>query len=478
MGSQLQRGEKGQILVWVAIALPILVLFTALAVDMTLIYMDKARLANAVDSAVLTGVRNYSAEGQATAQNLAGDMFVANYGSSAPALTYTWCTAADTGCNGAVSLTVQAGAPHNTYFMKILPNLAMWQLGDTATASRSNLVMTIVLDRSGSMCGGTIPCVDTPPGYTGNDGGMALQAAVPTFIGNFVPNVDQIALVSFSSNSTLDVPMTTSFRTAIDNDVANMQFVGGTFGGGAGTNSCTGTCLTGDGPPLNMADNQNNSVVLGQNQPETKVVVYFTDGLMNAIQDWFHCGGKTSANMTLLNYGGQDPTNGSYSCPGGVILDPTQPANAFACALQGFNGFYYDNNGDICVGANGNNVTTFPSQQYGTQETFSQAAITTETQWRALYTATQMRQESPSPTYIFTIGLGTGVSGSVPTEAFLSTLANDPNGPSNYAGAVYDSSLPAGLFVVVPDCPSSVCTQELTTAFQTIASRILLRLSQ
>ena len=82
------------------------------------------------------------------------------------------------------------------------------------------------------------------------------------------------------------------------------------------------------------------------------------------------------------------------------------------------------------------------------------------------------------PTYIFAIGLGHAVSGSVPTEAFLSTLANDPNGPGNYTGAVYNSSLPAGLFLVVPGCPSSACTQELTTAFQTIAAKILLRLSQ
>jgi len=60
----------------------------------------------------------------------------------------------------------------------------------------------------------------------------------------------------------------------------------------------------------------------------------------------------------------------------------------------------------------------------------------------------------------------------------LATLANDPSGPSKYTGAVYNSSLPDGLFLVVPDCPSSTCTSELTTAFQTIAAKILLRLTQ
>lgn len=224
-----------------------------------------------------------------------------------------------------------------------------------------------------------------------------------------------------------------------------------------------------------MADNQNNSVVMAGNQPETKVVVYFTDGLMNTIQDTFHCGGAGSVTTTLLNYGGLDASEMSQ-CPGGLILDPTQPFNPLGCA-DPTNGFTYDTQ-HYCYDATNKLVTKFPSQQSGTQVAFSQTAITAETQWRAIHTANAMRSETPVPTYIFVIGLGHAVSTSVATEAFLSTLANDPNGPGNFTGAVYDSSLPAGLFVVVPDCPSSACTQELTTAFQTIAAKILLRLTQ
>jgi hypothetical protein len=222
-----------------------------------------------------------------------------------------------------------------------------------------------------------------------------------------------------------------------------------------------------------LADVQNNSVATGQNQ--TKVVMYFTDGLMNTIQDTFHCGGVGNNTLTLLNYGGLDASEMSQ-CPGGLILDPTQAFNVLGCA-DPTNGFTYDKV-NVCKDATGKAVTKFPSQQLGKQVTFSQTAITPETQWRAIKTANTMRSESPVPTLVFVIGLGSAVSGSVPTEAFLSTLANDPTGPSKYAGAVYNSSLPAGLFLVVPDCPSSACTQELTTAFQTIASKILLRLTQ
>jgi Flp pilus assembly protein TadG len=474
--------ERGQIVIWVGLSLLLLVVFVGMAVDMGVIYMQKAKLANSVDAAVITGVKDYASQGQQGAQNLATDMFQANYGSSAPTVTYEWCpNAMDPNCGTSLSLTAHATDTVPTRFLQVLPQLAQWQIGATSTATRSNLVMTIVLDRSASMCGGTIVC---PPYITdgGDSGGQALQSAVPSFVNNFVTGVDYLGVVSFAANGTVDVPITSNFKTAINNDVATMTFQGDTFGTGAGTNTCTGTCLTYDGPPLNMADNQNNSVSFGAGQPETKVVVYFTDGLMNTIQDTFHCGGAGSATLTLLNYGGLDASEMS-SCPGGLILDPTQPFNPYGCAFKDnygnpINGFYYNSYQQVCTDASNNPVTTFPSQKYGTQETLSQTSITEETQWRAIKTANNMRSETPVPTYIFVIGLGHAVSGSVPTEAFLSTLANDPNGPGNYTGAVYNSSLPAGLFVVVPDCPSSACTQELTTAFQTIAAKILLRLTQ
>ena len=85
------RDENGQIVIWVALSLVLLCLFTAMAVDMGVIYMQKARLANAVDSAVITGIKDYSSQGQQGAQNMATDMFQANYGSASPTLTYEWC---------------------------------------------------------------------------------------------------------------------------------------------------------------------------------------------------------------------------------------------------------------------------------------------------------------------------------------------------------------------------------------------------
>jgi Flp pilus assembly protein TadG len=495
MRSKLRRGDKGQILVWVALALPLLVLITAVAVDMSLIYMKKGRLANAVDSAVLTGVRNYgngSASAIAQAQSLATDMFEANYGSTSPALTFTWCpNSSDPNCTQAVSLTVHAEAQHSTYFMRILPNLATWQLGDSAQATRSNLVMTVILDRSGSMAS--------------NDGGVALQSAVPQFIADFDNGVDHVALVSFSSTATTDVQMTTNFQSAIDSAVAGYNFVGGTFGGGAGTNPCTGVCQTTDGPPMNMADYQNSTVPTEPGYPITKVVVYFTDGEMNTIQDYLSCTNSAAisgATSVLYNYGGFDPSCSSGTCtpPAQTSFDFFNSANPdsnfndaggndlswwFAgstgstggCSSPGGGGINYcEGNPPYSATLRCLGVTTFPSQSQGGQVAFNWTNITNDTIYRAEYTANLMRAESPVPTYFFTIGLGDVITGNPTAQALLSTIANDPNA-ANYGGT-YNSSQPAGEFLIVPDCPSSQCTQELTQAFQEIATKVLLRLSQ
>ena len=77
----IRRSERGQVLVLLAVILPVLVLFAALAIDVGFAYVTKAKLSKAVDAACLTGMKNL-AQGQATAQTLALNSFNANYGTS------------------------------------------------------------------------------------------------------------------------------------------------------------------------------------------------------------------------------------------------------------------------------------------------------------------------------------------------------------------------------------------------------------
>ena len=85
-------------------------------------------------------------------------------------------------------LNVSATVTINTYFIRVLSSIGLgnWKtltVGESAQATRANLVMSIVLDVSGSMNG---------------DGGIAgLKIAVPDFINQFENNYDQVAMVTF-----------------------------------------------------------------------------------------------------------------------------------------------------------------------------------------------------------------------------------------------------------------------------------------
>ena len=95
-------------------------------------------------------------------------------------------------------------------------------------------------------------------------------------------------MISFASNATVDVAINYNFITPITNAVKTMKFGGATFGPGG----------------LTLAQNQNDSVPILAAQNATKVVVYFTDGHVNTIQDTFHC--TSALGPTLYNYGGYD----------------------------------------------------------------------------------------------------------------------------------------------------------------------------
>jgi Flp pilus assembly protein TadG len=466
------KDDRGQTVILFALVVPVLILFAGLAIDAGLLYVTKAKLSTAVDAACLTGMKNLSdnsPQAQAKAAQLAAGLFNANFGANPPTPAITFPTDA----YGDQQVKVTATAYVNTLFMRYLPQWASVPVGATAVATRGKLVMSIVLDRSGSMV---------------TDGGQAaLQAAVPQFVANFSDLLDEVALISFSSNARIDFPIAFNFKTPITNAVSSMQFYGGTFGTGAGTKPILSNTI---GAPLSLAQLQNDGVPIQPGQNVVRVVVYFTDGLMNTVQDSIHCGGTTNITPTLINYGGYDSGNPVS------FFDPTcSPANAAGSSCTNEtghvsiwgtcnsssgcpSGFPYDAAGDICKNAAGAVVTKFTPQQPGTCYDgstppcqFTRGNVTSETQYRAIQTAIALRTDAPVPTYVFSIGLGPSVS--LTTQAFLAGLANDPAYP-----ATYIKGQPAGEFFYIPNCPSANCTTELNTAFQTIASKVLLRLTQ
>jgi len=432
------ESDSGQTLIIGALVMTVLLLCTGMAIDVGLLYVTKAKLQAAVDSGCLKAVTNLS-QGQTTAATMGTDMFDANFGSNPPTPSVTFPI--DSHGNQEVQVTATA------YVATLFMRQGSVPVSATAVATRGKLIMSMVLDRSGSM--------------QTDGGGAALQSAVPTLVGMLNNTLDEVALISFSENSTIDFPIGYNFITPIDNAVSAMTFAGGTFGTGAGTQAILSTSI---GAPMSLADLQNNSVTITPGQNVSKVLLYFTDGLMNTVQDKFHCDGRTSNTLTLINYGGFD--SGSEV----DIFDPTSPTTVWDTYTGGSGGFKYDTAGDICKNASGGIVTTFLSQQTGLQTALNRANVTAEAQYRAIQTAIAMRTESPTPTAIYTIGLGSSVSPA--TQAFLAQLANDPAYP-----ATYISGQAAGEFFYVPDCPSQTCTTSLNTVFETIAASVLLRLT-
>ena len=441
------KSEEGQILVVLAIIALILILFMGLAVDAGMAYITKAKLSKAVDAACLTGMKSLP-QGQPAATTLATHIFNANYGPNPPVPTIAFPK--DSYGDQQVNVTATAQVP--TFFAQHF--FQYWNVSDTAVATRGKLVMALILDRSGSM--------------SNNGGGSALKVAVPMFVKDFDNTLDSVAMISYASDSSVDFAIATNFQTPITNAVKALSFVGATFGTG-------GTYVASKGPPLALADNQIGSVPIQPGQNVTRVAVYFTDGLMNTIQDTFTCWtSKTTKVTPLLNYGGYDadvnghpevdvfdPASGTNWCPnhgnGSCIAD------SYGNELDGE--IAYDTSGVACQNPWGTYLTKFNSQQYGLQ-TITRANVTADAQYRAIQTANAMRAEDPG-VFIYTIGLSSAVD-----AAFLKKLANDPTSPT------YNPNLPAGEYFPVPNCPSTACTTQLTQAFQTIAAKILLRLTQ
>ena len=135
-----------------ALSLPILILFLGLGVDLGFAFVTRAKLSKAVDAAALAAMRNIS-QGQTQATAIAQSAFNTNYGSGSgrdfnpPVFNVAITTDAN---NNAV-VNVNATATINTFFLRLLSGLQTLQVSSSAQTTRPKLIMSLVLDRSGSM---------------------------------------------------------------------------------------------------------------------------------------------------------------------------------------------------------------------------------------------------------------------------------------------------------------------------------------
>jgi hypothetical protein len=106
-----------------------------------------------------------------------------------------------------------------------------------------------------------------------------------------------------------------------------------------------------------------------------------------------------------------------------------------------------------------NGSSTFPSQDPSLPNPaqLTELNISTEADYRAVQSANTMRTQGIT---VYSIGLGDKIN-----TTYLQELANDPASPT------YNASEPSGIAAFAPTA------SDLDSAFQTIASKILLRLT-
>jgi len=201
--------EKGISLIVAGLALFFIVPAVGLVIDVGVLYSVKARFQGAVDGAALAAARalnlGQTTAAQATsAQNNAVDWFYANFptgswGTTNTLMSQSTVNVFDDPNNAHVrNVTVTATTTVPTYFMGWFSAYST-TISATGNASRRDVVVMMVLDRSGSMGGAC----------------STMVTAAKLFTGQFAAGRDQIGLVSFSDNVYIHSSPTTSFQTVL-----------------------------------------------------------------------------------------------------------------------------------------------------------------------------------------------------------------------------------------------------------------------
>lgn len=404
-----QATRSGAFLLAVAVALVALILFVGLVIDVGLAYSRRAELSKAVDAAALAGIGNLSG-GAASAEQVSRAVFAANYPTGKldlvpPQVEVQIGFDAD----GNRTIDVSARAHSRTLFLRILPQFSTIDVAADSQAKRAKLLLSLALDRSGSMLQ--------------NGGCSALPPAVDAFIGYFDDTLDWVSLSTYASNATLDVPLSSPFQAAVTANIPRQcsDYFGFTFLQGG----------------LELARLQNEGASASTSADAVKVLVLFTDGLANTLQDDFTCPPKARYNLTSGDSGNQvtllNPLNGQELC-------------------RSWNG------GPLsCCPA----LVAFPSIKGGLCQAVGPNAgfqIRQEAKARALATAKAARLRG---NVIFAVGLGSNLD-----QAFLKELANDPSSPA------FVPTEPVGAFAHSPTAA------QLKDVFIQIAKSISMRITR
>jgi Flp pilus assembly protein TadG len=455
-----RRNQRGAALLATGLALIVIVPAIGLGIDAATLYAVRLRLSQGVDAAVLAGARSLSSGAsvnsqQANATAMATKYFYANFptgffGTTNCALSVS-VTQNDATRVRSVAITATVNAP--LYFMGILSQQSP-PVQISGTATRRDVNVMLVLDRSGSM-------------VSGNAIGP-LQTAATAFVDEFASGRDNVGLITFGGGTFLAYPPSVNFKS----DSPSVQTLIGQVVGGGATNTAQALWLA-------------YQQLVALNEPGAlNAIVLFTDGRPTAFTADFRplltpastCTSLASSKLGFLTY--TVDQNQNPVAPYGIVKafnssitdvsDSTPAPNGSGCAYAQSPTRSFAN---VAL-----DFTAIPALDYWGNSTndgyqpVNLSAIGDPAQIGAASTnaadsaASRIRADTQFQPIILTIGLG-GNPGYPPDQTFMQRISNDPG------SAFYTTTEPAGLYVFSPS------TAQLQGAFLRIASEIL-RLAQ
>lgn len=239
------RNDRGAVLALVAVSMVVLLGIGGLALDSARGYLTKARLARAVDAAVLAGARSLRL-GEDVARQRALDIAVLN-GANGDDLDVIFGVNAE----GEQTVRVDAHLVMPTRLMRVL-GVETMDVNSAAIAAVPPVDLVLVLDQSGSLK--TADAFDD------------LQDAARLFVDYFDDGFDQLGLVSFNLRATERFSMAGAFSATIKYEIDQM----------------TAFSYTNVGEGLRLAQEQITGPAVRQRS--AKVVVFFTDGRPTAFR--------------------------------------------------------------------------------------------------------------------------------------------------------------------------------------------------
>lgn len=443
-----RTSRRGQVIVMLLLMMIVLAGFMGLACDAVFAFVVKSQLTTAVDAAALAASRALNqgstpAQQQASVDQTVAQMMATNF----PAglletrnLNYDPPTIVDNG-DGTRTVSVLGHVDSPTFFMRLFG----WDsvpVSARGQSLRRDVVLTLVLDRSGSMS----RAPGSAPGLTAFDD---LKAASLEFLDNFDNSRDQLGLVVFGTSTRLDFAPSTNFKSSIT------SLINSHVSDNSGTNA----------PDALWTAYSALSTV--SSPTALNVIVFFTDGVATTF----------SANFAVT----QGACRGSMVS--GVAQTLSQPNNDSAKGLLIYNaspppivgdeeryqgGCSWNGNADLRSRISAiPNTDLHGTSVFGPRNIPFMSGPNISMRGRnikpiadnlSVNTATRARQDPAIKATVYSIGLG-GAEYPADDE-LLRMIANDPS------SSLYSSSDPTGLYVYAPDA------SELRAAFRRVASQV------